>query len=319
MGHRICSAADADALRSAALYNWRCVAHCSGHVWTRAQRRQTVAPCRSRHPTVWNHENRGPDDAGLVLPSTRRPYPDARSSDCAAAPDGACRPDCQAARPGYGNPGVLIRLFVSYLAGLSFRWIVPVFLAFALAVGALITFETKICQPDVQWPLLHDYQKHRVCTLLNPGADPLGKGFHTLQATIAIGSGGLHGKGWLKGTQTHLEFIPEKHTDFIFSVYAEEFGLIGGLALLALYFCLIVRGLQVAARGATLFGRLLAGSLILTLFSDVFVNIGMNSGLLPIVGAPLPLMSYGGTALVTVGIAVGLIMSVGRRKPLIQS
>ncbi|WP_042688143.1 rod shape-determining protein RodA [Candidatus Glomeribacter gigasporarum] len=209
--------------------------------------------------------------------------------------------------------------FVSYLAGLSFRWIVPVFLAFALAVGALITFETKICQPDVQWPLLHDYQKHRVCTLLNPGADPLGKGFHTLQATIAIGSGGLHGKGWLKGTQTHLEFIPEKHTDFIFSVYAEEFGLIGGLALLALYFCLIVRGLQVAARGATLFGRLLAGSLILTLFSDVFVNIGMNSGLLPIVGAPLPLMSYGGTALVTVGIAVGLIMSVGRRKPLIQS
>ncbi len=209
--------------------------------------------------------------------------------------------------------------FVSYLAGLSFRWILPVFLTFTLAVGALITFERKICQPDVQWPLLRDYQKHRVCTLLNPGADPLGKGFHTIQATIAIGSGGLHGKGWLKGTQTHLEFIPEKHTDFIFSVYAEEFGLIGGLALLFLYLCLIVRGLQVATKGATLFSRLLAGSLTLSFFSYVFVNIGMNSGLLPIVGAPLPFMSYGGTALATVGIAVGLIMSVGRRKTLIQS
>lgn len=209
--------------------------------------------------------------------------------------------------------------FVSYLAGLSFRLILPGFLALALAVGAFIVFENKICQPDAQWPLLRDYQKHRVCTLLNPSSDPLGKGFHTIQATIAIGSGGLHGKGWLKGTQTHLEFIPEKHTDFIFSVYAEEFGLIGGLALLFLYTGLVVRGLQVAARGATLFGRLLAGALTLSFFSYVFVNIGMNSGLLPIVGAPLPLMSYGGTALVTSGIAVGLIMSVGRRKPLIQS
>src|SRR5260363_75479 len=256
MGHRICSAADADALRSAALYNWRCVAHCSGHVWTRAQRRQTVAPCRSRHPTVCNHVNRGPDDAGLVLPSTRRPYPDARSSDCAAAPDGACRPDCQAARPGYGNPGVLIRLFCQLFGGFELPMDCAGFSCLCVFGGRFNLIRDQNLSTDVQWPLLHDYQKHRVCTLLNPGADPLGKGFHTLQATIAIGSGGLHGKGWLKGTQTHLEFIPEKHTDFIFSVYAEEFGLIGGLALLALYFCLIVRGLQVAARGATLFGRL---------------------------------------------------------------
>lgn len=209
--------------------------------------------------------------------------------------------------------------FVVYLAGLSFKLIVPVLLAITIAAGSLIVFQQKICQPQVQWPLLHDYQKHRVCTLLDPTTDPLGKGFHTIQAVIAIGSGGLFGKGWLKGTQAHLEFIPERHTDFIFAVYAEEFGLVGSIALLLLYLCLIVRGLYVAANGATLFARLLAGSLTLSFFTYTFVNIGMVIGLLPVVGVPLPFMSYGGTALVTLGIAVGLIMSMGRQKPLIQS
>ena len=209
--------------------------------------------------------------------------------------------------------------FVIYLAGLSFKLIVPVLLAITIAAGSLIVFQQKICQPQVQWPLLHDYQKHRVCTLLDPTTDPLGKGFHTIQAVIAIGSGGLFGKGWLKGTQAHLEFIPERHTDFIFAVYAEEFGLVGSIALLLLYLCLIVRGLYVAANGATLFARLLAGSLTLSFFTYTFVNIGMVIGLLPVVGVPLPFMSYGGTALVTLGIAVGLIMSMGRQKPLIQS
>src|SRR5260363_214586 len=234
MGHRICSAADADALRSAALYNWRCVAHCSGHVWTRAQSAKrwlhvgvVIQPSEIMKIAVpmmlaWYYHQR----AGLI-----RTHDQLIALLLLMAPVGLI-----ARQPDLGTAILVFSsgFFVSYLACLSFRWIVPVFLAFALAVGALITFETKICQPDVQWPLLHDYQKHRVCTLLNPGADPLGKGFHTLQATIAIGSGGLHGKGWLKGTQTHLEFIPEKHTDFIFSVYAEEFGLVGGLALLAL-------------------------------------------------------------------------------------
>jgi rod shape determining protein RodA len=209
-------------------------------------------------------------------------------------------------------------LFVIYFAGLSFKLILPVLLALVIAVGSLVTFEDKICQPAVTWPMLHDYQKHRVCTLLDPTSDPLGKGFHTIQAVIAIGSGGAFGKGWLKGTQAHLEFIPEKHTDFIFAVYAEEFGLAGGLTLLLLYLMLIARGLYIAANGATLFGRLLAGSLTLTFFMYAFVNVGMVSGIVPVVGVPLPFMSYGGTALTTLGIAIGMIMSVGRHKRLMQ-
>jgi rod shape determining protein RodA len=210
-------------------------------------------------------------------------------------------------------------LFVIYFAGLSFKLIVPVLIAVVVAVALAATFEDKICQSGVQWPLMHDYQKHRVCTLLDPTSDPLGKGFHTIQAVIAIGSGGPLGKGWLKGTQAHLEFIPEKHTDFIFAVFAEEFGLAGGLVLLALYMALIARGLYIAANGATLFGRLLAGSLTLAFFTYTFVNIGMVSGILPVVGVPLPFMSYGGTALTTLGVAAGLIMSVGRQKRLMKS
>ncbi|MCG1055955.1 rod shape-determining protein RodA [Mycetohabitans sp. B5] len=210
-------------------------------------------------------------------------------------------------------------LFVIYFAGLSFKLIVPLLLALVIGVGSLIATEDRICQPDVQWVLLHDYQKHRVCTLLDPSSDPLGKGFHTIQAVIAIGSGGAFGKGWLKGTQAHLEFIPEKHTDFIFAVFSEEFGLAGGLVLLFLYLLLVARALYIAANGATLFGRLLAGALALSFFMYAFVNIGMVSGILPVVGVPLPFMSYGGTALITLGIATGMIMSVARQKRLMQS
>jgi rod shape determining protein RodA len=210
-------------------------------------------------------------------------------------------------------------LFVIYFAGLSFKLIAPVLVAVVISVALIATFQEKICQPEVQWPLMHDYQKHRVCTLLDPTSDPLGKGFHTIQAVIAIGSGGPLGKGWLKGTQAHLEFIPEKHTDFIFAVFSEEFGLAGGIVLLVLYTLLIARGLYVAANGATLFGRLLAGSLTMAFFTYAFVNVGMVSGILPVVGVPLPFMSYGGTALTTLGVAVGLIMSVGRQKRLMKS
>ena len=210
-------------------------------------------------------------------------------------------------------------LFVIYFAGLSFKLIVPVLVAAVLLVASIGVFQERICQPEVNWPLMHDYQKHRICTLLDPTSDPLGKGFHTIQAVIAIGSGGTFGKGWLKGTQSHLEFIPEKHTDFIFAVFSEEFGLAGGLVLLFLYMALIARGLFIAAAGATLFGRLLAGSLTMAFFTYAFVNIGMVSGILPVVGVPLPFMSYGGTALTTLGVAVGLIMSVSRQKRLMKS
>jgi rod shape determining protein RodA len=209
-------------------------------------------------------------------------------------------------------------LFVIYFAGLSFKLIVPILIAAVLVVASIGVFQERICQPEVNWPLMHDYQKHRICTLLDPTSDPLGKGFHTIQAVIAIGSGGTFGKGWLKGTQAHLEFIPEKHTDFIFAVFSEEFGLMGGLVLLLLYMALIARGLFIAANGATLFGRLLAGSLTMAFFTYAFVNIGMVSGILPVVGVPLPFMSYGGTALTTLGVAVGLIMSVSRQKRLMK-
>ena len=209
-------------------------------------------------------------------------------------------------------------VFVIYFAGLSFKLIVPVLAAAVIVVASIAVFQDRICQPEVNWPMLHDYQKHRVCTLLDPTSDPLGKGFHTIQAVIAIGSGGTLGKGWLKGTQAHLEFIPEKHTDFIFAVFSEEFGLAGGLVLLFLYMALIARGLFIAANGATFFGRLLAGSLTLAFFTYAFVNIGMVSGILPVVGVPLPFMSYGGTALTTLGVAVGLIKSVARQKRLMQ-
>lgn len=169
------------------------------------------------------------------------------------------------------------------------------------------------------WGMLRDYQRQRILTLLDPTQDPLGAGYHIIQSTIAVGSGGVTGKGWLRGTQTHLEFIPERHTDFIFAVYSEEFGLIGNLALLALYTLLITRGLMIAANAATFFARLLAAAITLMFFTYAFVNMGMVSGILPVVGVPLPFISYGGTALATLFLGIGILMSVQRHRRLVQT
>ena len=169
------------------------------------------------------------------------------------------------------------------------------------------------------WGMLHDYQRRRILTLIDPTQDPLGAGYHTIQSTIAVGSGGITGKGWLRGTQTHLEFIPERHTDFIFAVFSEEFGLIGNVILLALYTLLVARGLMIAANGATFFARLLAASITLMFFTYAFVNMGMVSGILPVVGVPLPFVSYGGTALATLFVGIGILMSVHRHRRLVQT
>ena len=208
--------------------------------------------------------------------------------------------------------------YVIFFAGLSWKLIIPVALAGVVAIAALVLSGDQICQPDVKWPGLHDYQKQRVCTLLDPTKDPLGKGFHIIQSTIAVGSGGVAGKGWLRGTQTHLEFLPERHTDFIFAVLAEEFGLIGGCLLVMLYAMLIARGLFIASEAPTLFSRLLAGSLTLAFFTYSFVNMGMVSGILPVVGVPLPFVSFGGTALVTLCLGLGILMSIQRHRMLVQ-
>jgi rod shape determining protein RodA len=210
-------------------------------------------------------------------------------------------------------------LYVIFFAGLSWRLIVPVMLLGGVAIVALIVSEPTICQPEVRWPLLKEYQQQRVCTLLDPGKDPLGKGFHILQGMIAIGSGGALGKGFMQGTQTHLEFIPERTTDFIFAAFSEEFGLVGTLGLLLAFTFLLLRGLMIAADAPTLFARLLAGSITLSIFTYVFVNMGMVSGILPVVGIPLPFISYGGTAMVTMGLALGILMSIARSRRLMQS
>jgi len=210
-------------------------------------------------------------------------------------------------------------LYVIYFAGLSWRLILPVLLAGMLAVGALVFSADQICQDDVKWPLMRDYQKHRVCTLLDPTTDPLGKGFHIIQGMIAIGSGGPTGKGFMKGTQTHLEFIPERTTDFIFAAYAEEFGLLGTLGLIACFSFVLIRGLLIAAEAPTVFTRLLGGALTLSFFTYAMVNMGMVSGILPVVGIPLPFISYGGTAMVTLGLALGMLMSIARSRRLMQS
>ncbi|HEY9281175.1 MAG TPA: rod shape-determining protein RodA [Eoetvoesiella sp.] len=204
---------------------------------------------------------------------------------------------------------------IIYFGGLSFKLLVPVMVTVVLSLGTLVYYEDQICQPGVDWVVLHDYQKNRVCTLLNPSSDPLGKGFHTIQSMIAIGSGGVYGKGYMQGTQSHLDFIPERTTDFIFAVYAEEFGLYGGVMLLVLYALLIIRGLAIAAKANTQFGRLMAGSMSMMFFVYVFVNVGMVMGILPVVGVPLPFMSYGGTALLTLGIACGMLMSISHYRP----
>ena len=210
-------------------------------------------------------------------------------------------------------------LYVIILAGLPWKWILPFVGLGAIGILLIIIFGGTICANDVVWPFVHDYQKHRICTLLDPTSDPLGKGFHTIQSMIAIGSGGFFGKGWFQGTQAHLEFIPEKHTDFVFAVFSEEFGLLGNLVLIALFFALIKRGLAISASGPNLFTRLLGASVTLIFFTYAFVNIGMVSGLLPVVGVPLPFISYGGTALVTLGFGAGILMSIHRHRRLVQS
>ena len=210
-------------------------------------------------------------------------------------------------------------LYVIFFAGLSWRLVIPFLVVGVIGITAIVLSEDHICQDEVTWPLLKPYQKHRVCTLLDPSKDPLGKGFHIIQGEIAIGSGGVTGKGLMQGTQTHLEFIPERTTDFIFAAFGEEFGLLGALALMAGYTALILRGLMIAAAAPTLFSRLMAGAVTLSFFTYVFVNMGMVSGILPVVGVPLPFVSYGGTAMVTLGLSLGLLLSIGRVKKLVKT
>jgi rod shape determining protein RodA len=210
-------------------------------------------------------------------------------------------------------------LYVIFFAGLSWRLILPVLLLGAAALVAIVVSEDQLCQPGFDWKVLHEYQKNRVCSLLDPTKDPLGKGFHILQGMIAIGSGGIFGKGFMSGTQTHLEFIPERTTDFIFAAYSEEFGLVGTLGLLLGFTFLIFRGLMIAAEAPTVFSRLLGGAVSLGFFTYAFVNMGMVSGILPVVGIPLPFISYGGTAMVTLGLGLGILMSISKSRRLMQS
>ncbi|MBT7442646.1 MAG: rod shape-determining protein RodA [Methylococcales bacterium] len=197
-------------------------------------------------------------------------------------------------------------IFAIFLAGISWH----IIFACLAAMGALL---------PALWAVMHDYQKQRVLTFLNPESDPLGTGYHIIQSKIAIGSGGVYGKGWLNGTQSQLQFLPERHTDFIFAVYSEEFGLLGCCGLLLLYFLIIVRGMYIASQAQDTFSRLLAGSLTLTFFVYILVNMGMVSGLLPVVGVPLPLISYGGTSMVTLIAGFGIIMSVHTHRKLLST
>ena len=210
-------------------------------------------------------------------------------------------------------------LSVIFFAGLKWRWILPPVLLGLAGLVVLVVMEPTLCADGVDWKVLHEYQRQRVCTLLDPTRDPLGKGFHIIQGMIAIGSGGFWGKGFMQGTQTHLEFIPERTTDFIFAAFGEEFGLAGNLLLISAFTFLIWRGLQIAAEAPTLFTRLLGGSMSTIFFVYAFVNMGMVSGILPVVGVPLPFISYGGTAMVTLGLALGILMSIARAKQLVQT
>ena len=197
-------------------------------------------------------------------------------------------------------------LFVIFLAGLSWRIII----GGAVATGALM---------PIFWSMLHDYQRRRIRILIDPTQDPLGAGYHIIQSTIAQGSGGLTGKGWLNGTQSQLDFVPERTTDFIFSVFSEEFGMVGNVLLLLLFSLIIARGLYIASQAQSTFSRLLAGSITLTFFIYIFVNIGMVSGILPVVGVPLPLISYGGTSMVAILLGFGILMSIHTHKKLVAS
>ncbi len=196
--------------------------------------------------------------------------------------------------------------YVLYLAGLSWKIIVGL-AALGTAAAPLV------------WSHLHDYQRERILTFIDPTRDPLGAGYHSSQASIALGSGGVVGKGWLNGTQTHLDFLPEKHTDFVFAVFGEEFGLVGNVVLLLLYLLLIGRGMMITANASTMFARLMAGTMTLMFFTYAFVNMGMVSGVLPVVGVPLPLISYGGTALISLFIGLGILMSVQAHRKLVNT
>ncbi|HEX9302220.1 MAG TPA: rod shape-determining protein RodA [Casimicrobiaceae bacterium] len=196
--------------------------------------------------------------------------------------------------------------YVLYLAGLSWKIIVGL-AALGTAAAPLV------------WSHLHDYQRERILTFIDPTRDPLGAGYHSSQASIALGSGGVVGKGWLNGTQTHLDFLPEKHTDFVFAVFGEEFGLVGAVVLLVLYLLLIGRGMMITANASTMFARLMAGTVTLMFFTYAFVNMGMVSGVLPVVGVPLPLISYGGTALISLFIGLGILMSVQAHRKLVNT
>ena len=196
--------------------------------------------------------------------------------------------------------------FVIFLAGLSWKIMLSLFAAGAASLPFL-------------WSMLHDYQRRRVLTLLDPMEDPLGAGYHIIQSTIAIGSGGILGKGWLNGTQAQLDFVPERSTDFILAVFGEEFGLVGTVGLVVLYLLIVARGLMIAANASTQFARLAAGAITLTFFTYAFVNMGMVSGILPVVGVPLPMVSYGGTALLSMLAGFGILMSISTHKQLVAS
>ena len=196
-------------------------------------------------------------------------------------------------------------LFVLFFSGISWR-----FMRNSVLLGLIAT--------PFAWLSMHDYQQKRILTLFDPAKDPLGAGYHIIQATIAVGSGGLYGKGWLNGTQSHLEFSPERATDFIFAVYCEEFGLVGVVFLLIAYTLILVRGIQIALDAQEMYGRLVAASLTLTLFIYIFVNMGMVSGALPVVGVPLPMVSYGGTSFVTILISFGILMSIHTHRKFIS-
>jgi rod shape determining protein RodA len=210
-------------------------------------------------------------------------------------------------------------LSVIFFAGLRWRWLLPPAILAVIGVAVLVMMEPTLCADGMDWRVLHEYQRQRVCTLLDPARDPLGKGFHIIQGMIAIGSGGFWGKGFMQGTQTHLEFIPERTTDFIFAAYGEEFGFVGGLFLIGCFFFLVYRALVIAAQAPTLFSRLLAASMAMIFFTYAFVNMGMVSGILPVVGVPLPFISYGGTAMVTLGLALGILMSIAKAKQWVQT
>lgn len=196
--------------------------------------------------------------------------------------------------------------YVLFLAGLSWR----------IIAGLVITVAASL---PVFWSMMHDYQRRRIMTLLDPSQDPLGAGYHTIQSSIAIGSGGVIGKGWQNGTQAQLDFLPEQSTDFIFAVFSEEFGLIGNTILLFLYLVVIARCMVITANASTQFTRLIAGSITLTFFTYIFVNMGMVSGILPIVGVPLPLISYGGTSMVTMLLGFGILMSIQTHPKLVKT